>query len=68
VEIVARTIASVEGGEKVVVEKSTVPVTTADRIHRVFEACGAHERLEVGEKERERGKGSFLSFFFHFHF
>ena len=32
---------------QVVVEKSTVPVTTADRIQKVFEACGVNERLEV---------------------
>jgi UDPglucose 6-dehydrogenase len=47
VEVVSRTIASVEGGEKIVVEKSTVPVTTADRIQKVFEACGVEHRIEV---------------------
>eukprot|EP00009_Paramoeba_aestuarina_P007376 CAMPEP_0201520572 /NCGR_PEP_ID=MMETSP0161_2-20130828/11906_1 /ASSEMBLY_ACC=CAM_ASM_000251 /TAXON_ID=180227 /ORGANISM="Neoparamoeba aestuarina, Strain SoJaBio B1-5/56/2" /LENGTH=438 /DNA_ID=CAMNT_0047918989 /DNA_START=132 /DNA_END=1448 /DNA_ORIENTATION=+ len=47
VEIVAREIAAVEGGNKIVVEKSTVPVTTADRIQKVFEAAGADSRLDV---------------------
>ena len=47
VEIVAREIASVQGGKKIVVEKSTVPVTTADRIQKVFAAAGADDRLDV---------------------
>jgi UDPglucose 6-dehydrogenase len=47
VEIVAREIAAVEGGNKIVVEKSTVPVTTADRIQKVFAAAGADDRLDV---------------------
>ncbi len=40
-----------------IVEKSTVPVTTADRIQKVFEACGVNERLEVCVRVRERERG-----------
>eukprot|EP00211_Chloroparvula_japonica_P002065 CAMPEP_0119123264 /NCGR_PEP_ID=MMETSP1310-20130426/3261_1 /TAXON_ID=464262 /ORGANISM="Genus nov. species nov., Strain RCC2339" /LENGTH=430 /DNA_ID=CAMNT_0007113049 /DNA_START=130 /DNA_END=1422 /DNA_ORIENTATION=- len=47
VEVVARTIAEVDAGQKIVVEKSTVPVTTADRIQKVFKACKADGRMEV---------------------
>jgi UDPglucose 6-dehydrogenase len=43
VELCARTIAEVAKGPKIVVEKSTVPVRTADSIKRVLKSASTHE-------------------------
>lgn len=43
VELCARTIAEVSEGPKIVVEKSTVPVRTADSIKRVLKSASKHE-------------------------
>ena len=43
VELCARQIAEVSTGPKIVVEKSTVPVRTADSIKRVLKSASTHE-------------------------
>lgn len=43
VEACARTIAEVAKGPKIIVEKSTVPVRTADSIKRVLRSASSHE-------------------------
>jgi len=43
VELCARQIAEVSTGPKIVVEKSTVPVRTADSIKRVLKSASSHE-------------------------
>jgi len=46
-ESVARTIAAQANSNKIIVEKSTVPVRTADRMRQIFEANRPEYRLEV---------------------
>jgi UDPglucose 6-dehydrogenase len=47
VELCARRIADVAQGDKIVVEKSTLPVRTAESLKRVFRANGKGHRFEV---------------------
>ena len=46
-ESVARRIAKVAGGPKIIVERSTVPVTTAASMTRVFKSVCSHEVLKA---------------------
>ncbi|KAK2556571.1 UDP-glucose 6-dehydrogenase [Acropora cervicornis] len=47
IESAARHIAEVAGGEKIVVEKSTVPVRAAESITRIFEANGSRGKFQL---------------------
>lgn len=47
VELCARRIAAVAGGDKIVVEKSTLPVRTAESLQRILRANGRGHRFEV---------------------
>lgn len=47
IESAARDIAEVADGEKIVVEKSTVPVRAAESITRIFEANGSRGKFQV---------------------
>ena len=42
IELCARNIAKVGGGDKIVVEKSTVPVRTAQMVKEISEFCGTY--------------------------
>ena len=47
IESVARTIAEVANGPKIVVEKSTIPVKTSETIKDIFAATGHGQKLQV---------------------
>ena len=47
IEAVARTIAEVANGPKIVVEKSTIPVKTSETIKDIFAATGHGQKLQV---------------------
>jgi len=47
VELCARRIAAVAEGDKIVVEKSTLPVRTAESLQRILRANGSGHRFEV---------------------
>lgn len=47
VELSARRIAAVANGDKIVVEKSTLPVRTAESLRRVLQANAAGHRFEI---------------------
>ena len=47
VELCARRIASAANGDKIVVEKSTLPVRTAESLKRVLHANATEHRFEV---------------------
>jgi UDPglucose 6-dehydrogenase len=47
VELCARRIAEVAGGDKIVVEKSTLPVRTAESLRRVLDANANGHRFEI---------------------
>lgn len=53
-ESVARRIAKVAGGPKIIVERSTVPVTTAASMTRVFQAVCSHEVVMLSNPEFAR--------------
>lgn len=53
----ARVIASVSKSSKIIVEKSTVPVKTADAIEKVGGGAGAHRKWQCGAAGRSRGGG-----------
>ena len=53
-ESVARRIAKVAGGPKIIVERSTVPVTTAASMTRVFKAVCSHEVVMLSNPEFAR--------------
>ncbi len=47
VEKCARQIAKVAKSDKIIVEKSTLPVRTAESIKRILDASGSHRRFQV---------------------
>ena len=53
-ELCARTIAEVATTSKVIVEKSTVPVKTADAMARVMQARAAHTPIRATRPARRR--------------
>ncbi len=47
VELCARRIAAVAGGDKIIVEKSTLPVRTAESIRRILHGAGTNHQFQV---------------------
>ena len=47
VELCARTIAKVSSTDKIVVEKSTLPVRTAEAVQNILDATGTGVNFEV---------------------
>lgn len=47
IELCARKIAEVSEGDKIVVEKSTIPVRTAEMVKRIFEGSGKGNQIQV---------------------
>ncbi len=47
IELCARKIAEVSKGDKIVVEKSTLPVRTAESVKRILESAGGQSKFQV---------------------
>jgi UDPglucose 6-dehydrogenase len=61
VEKCARQIAHLATSDKIIVEKSTLPVRTAESIKRILDAAGTHHRFEVLSNPEFLAEGTAMS-------
>jgi UDPglucose 6-dehydrogenase len=61
VEKCARQIAHLATSDKIIIEKSTLPVRTAESIKRILDAAGTHHRFEVLSNPEFLAEGTAMS-------